>query len=222
MNIAPQVVENSNPYIANLRQAQPENATGDSTLGQDSFLRLMTTQLKFQDPFDPIDNQAMVAQLAQFSSVAGISDMNQSLTEIASMLGDNRLSDAKEWIGHSILVPGNFAVANQEGEYSGEFELNQPTDNLSIDLLNEAGEIVMFAELGAQETGPIQFNFDSKTEQGEPLDRGRLKVRVNGGSISDLATWVPVASVKTSENNGPPILVTPIGNVLPSEAQKIG
>lgn len=222
MDIAPQVAENSNTYISGLRQAQPDNATGDNNLGQDSFLRLMTTQLKFQDPFDPLDNQAMVAQLAQFSSVAGISDMNQSLTEIASMLGDNRLSDAKEWIGHSILVPGNFAVANQQGEYSGEFELNQPTDNLSIDLLNDEGEIVMFAELGAQETGPVQFNFDSKTELGEPLDRGRLKVRVNGGSISNLATWVPVASVQTSETNGPPILVTPIGNVLPSEARKIG
>lgn len=222
MEIAPQINENSNSYIAGLARTQTEKTAGNNQLGQDSFLRLMTTQLKFQDPFDPLDNQAMVAQLAQFSSVAGISDMNQSLTEIASMLGDNRLSDAKEWIGHSILVPGNFAVANQNGEYSGEFELNQPTDNLSIDLLNEAGEIVMFAELGAQDAGPVQFNFDSKTEQGEPLDRGRLKVRVNGGSISDLATWVPVASVKTSETNGPPILVTPIGNVLPSEAQKIG
>lgn len=222
MTIAPQVFENSTSNIRGLTQAQPANATGDNTLGQDSFLRLMTTQLKFQDPFDPLDNQAMVAQLAQFSSVAGISQMSQSLTEIASMLGDNRLSDAKEWIGHSILVPGNFAVANKDGQYSGEFELNQPTENLSIDLLNEAGEIVMFAELGSQDKGPIQFNFDSKTAQDEPLDRGRLKVRVNGGNISDLATWVPVASVKTSESNGPPVLVTPIGNVLPSEALKIG
>lgn len=222
MEIAPQVFENSTSNIAGLAAAQPANATGDSTLDQDSFLRLMTTQLKFQDPFDPLDNQAMVAQLAQFSSVAGISEMNQSLTDIASMLGDNRLSDAKEWIGHSILVPGNFAVANKDGEYTGEFELNQPTENLSIDLLNEAGEIVMFAELGSQETGPVQFNFDSKNAAGEPQDLGRLRVRVNGGSVSNLATWVPVASVQTSEANGPPILVTPIGNVLPAEALRIG
>lgn len=222
MEIAPQVFENKTSNTAGLTAAQPANATGDDTLDQDSFLRLMTTQLKFQDPFDPLDNQAMVAQLAQFSSVAGISEMNQSLTDIASMLGDNRLSDAKEWIGHSILVPGNFAVANKEGEYTGEFELNQPTENLSIDLLNEAGEIVMFAELGSQEAGPIQFNFDSKNAAGEPQDLGRLKVRVNGGSISDLATWVPVASVQTSDANGPPILVTPIGNVMPAEALRIG
>ncbi len=222
MEISPQVFENPKSNIAGLGSAQPADAIGDSTLDQDSFLRLMTTQLKFQDPFDPLDNQAMVAQLAQFSSVAGISEMNQSLTDIAATLGNSRLSDAKEWIGHSLLVPGNFAVVDKKGEYSGEFELDQATDNLSIDLLNDAGEIVMFAELGRQEAGPIQFNFDSKNAAGEPQDLGRLRVRVNGGSASNLATWVPVASVQTSEANGPPILVTPIGNVLPSEALRIG
>lgn len=56
------------------------------TLGQSDFLRLMTTQLKEQDPFDPVDNQAMVAQMAQFSSVAGISEMNVSLKGIADQI----------------------------------------------------------------------------------------------------------------------------------------
>ena len=222
MNIAPEIFQKTTSNVAGLAQAQPENAKGDSKLDQDSFLRLMTTQLKFQDPFDPLDNQAMVAQLAQFSSVAGISEMKQSLSEIASILGNNRLSDAREWIGHSVLVPGNISVADKNGQYSGEFELTKATDNLSIDLLNEAGEIVMFVELGQQKPGPIEFNFDSKDEAGKPLDQGRLRVRVNGGTVSNLATWVPVASVKTSETNGPPILVTPIGNVFPGEALKIG
>lgn len=55
-------------------------------LGQTDFLRLMTTQLKEQDPFNPVDNQAMVAQMAQFSSVAGISEMNISLRSIAEQI----------------------------------------------------------------------------------------------------------------------------------------
>ena len=222
MNIAPEIFQTSASNIAGLSQAQPENAKGDNSLDQDSFLRLMTTQLKFQDPFDPLDNQAMVAQLAQFSSVAGISEMKQSLSDIASILGNNRLTEAKEWIGHSVLVPGNISVAGKNGEYAGEFELDQATENLSIDLLNEAGEIVMFVELGQQEAGPVEFNFDSKDEAGNPLDQGRLRVRVNGGAVTNLATWVPVASVKTPDGNGPPILVTPIGNVFPAEALKIG
>jgi len=55
-------------------------------LGQTDFLRLMTTQLRQQDPLDPVDNQAMVAQMAQFSSVAGISEMNVSLKSIATQI----------------------------------------------------------------------------------------------------------------------------------------
>ena len=57
-------------------------------LGQNDFLRLMTTQLSAQDPFDPVDNQAMVAQMAQFSSVTGISEMNISLQSIADQISE--------------------------------------------------------------------------------------------------------------------------------------
>jgi flagellar basal-body rod modification protein FlgD len=59
---------------------------GERQLGQTDFLRLMSTQLQQQDPFDPVDNQAMVAQMAQFSSVAGISEMNVSLRGIADQI----------------------------------------------------------------------------------------------------------------------------------------
>ncbi len=60
--------------------------TLNKTLDQTAFLRLMTTQLKSQDPFDPVDNQAMVAQMAQFSSVAGISEMNTTLRDISTQI----------------------------------------------------------------------------------------------------------------------------------------
>ena len=62
--------------------------SNNNNLGQNDFLRLMTTQLRSQDPFDPVDNQAMVAQMAQFSSVAGISEMNTSLRAIAAQIAE--------------------------------------------------------------------------------------------------------------------------------------
>ncbi len=58
----------------------------EKKLGQTDFLRLMTTQLKEQDPFSPVDNQAMIAQMAQFSSVAGISEMNVALKSISAQM----------------------------------------------------------------------------------------------------------------------------------------
>jgi flagellar basal-body rod modification protein FlgD len=78
----------------------------ERTLGQSDFLRLMTTQLAEQDPFNPVDNQAMVAQMAQFSSVAGISEMNVSLQSIAAqiaeqtaLLGDIRAATTPTAVG---------------------------------------------------------------------------------------------------------------------------
>jgi flagellar basal-body rod modification protein FlgD len=64
------------------------SGTAQRQLNQTDFLRLMTTQLKEQDPFNPVDNQAMVAQMAQFSSVAGISEMNSSLKSIADQISE--------------------------------------------------------------------------------------------------------------------------------------
>lgn len=75
--------------ITNVASASiPVLPTGSAnqTLGQEDFLRLMTAQLQAQDPFKPLDNTQMVAQMAQFSSLAGISEVNQSLKAIADQL----------------------------------------------------------------------------------------------------------------------------------------
>lgn len=64
---------------------QPKGSS-QQTLGESDFLALMTTQLRQQDPFDPVDNQAMIAQMAQFSSLAGISRMNDTLGAIAEQI----------------------------------------------------------------------------------------------------------------------------------------
>ena len=57
-----------------------------SSLGQSDFVRLLTVQMQQQDPFDPVDNKEMLAQMAQFSSVAGITDVNATLKEISAKL----------------------------------------------------------------------------------------------------------------------------------------
>lgn len=63
-----------------------KGSSGEDSLDQTDFLRLMTTQLQFQDPLSPTDSKEMVTQMAQLSSVSGISEMNQSLKDIADMI----------------------------------------------------------------------------------------------------------------------------------------
>src|SRR3546814_14686165 len=76
----------SSPAVQTRQQQQ--------TLDQSDFLELMTAQLKNQDPFSPVDNTQMVAQMAQFSSVAGIAEMNSTLKAISDKLAGGSTSDA--------------------------------------------------------------------------------------------------------------------------------
>lgn len=64
------------------------NGTAERPLDQTAFLRLMTAQMNAQDPFNPMDNTQMVAQMAQFSSVAGIAEMNVALRSITQQIGE--------------------------------------------------------------------------------------------------------------------------------------
>ena len=72
---------------ASASTAQPAAAgRGFDSLGQADFLRMLTVQIQQQDPFDPVDNKEMLAQMAQFSSLAGINDVNATLQQISEKL----------------------------------------------------------------------------------------------------------------------------------------
>src|SRR3546814_2567123 len=104
----------------------------------------MTAQLQMQDPFSPMDNSQMVAQMATFSQVAGISEMNSSLSGISETLKDlsgtmagSRLSDAASWIGKSMLVDSDIATPDRYGFYGGEVKLGEDADNRSEEHTSE-------------------------------------------------------------------------------------
>ncbi len=64
----------------------PASPAQKPTLGQADFIRLMTTQMKLQDPLEPVDNKEMIAQMAQFSSLSGIENINTTLKAISAQL----------------------------------------------------------------------------------------------------------------------------------------
>jgi flagellar basal-body rod modification protein FlgD len=74
--------------------AAPTAGRGMDALGQGDFLRLLTVQMQQQDPFDPVDNKEMLAQMAQFSSLAGVAETNSALEQITAKL--DRLIAAAE------------------------------------------------------------------------------------------------------------------------------
>ena len=122
-------------------------------MDQTDFLRLMTTQLTTQDPFNPVDNTQMVAQMAQFSQVAGIAEMNKSLAGIAAALAPGRLTDAASWIGRSMLVESEFATPLQDGAYGKDADGNVKASGPLRMVVNASGNGEAIAATTASWTG---------------------------------------------------------------------
>jgi flagellar basal-body rod modification protein FlgD len=198
----------------------PSNNTKES-LDQTAFLELMTAQLKFQDPFNPVENKDMVAQMAQFSQVAGISEMNTSLKSMAASFGTSRLAEAANFIGRSVLQDGDTAYADAQGRYSGEFNLANPASNVSLEWLDGAGNVVHTQEMGALQAGRVPFQLVSEDDNGNPANIGPLKVRIKGATASTMSTWLPVTAVESSSTGADAMLVTPAGSISASSARRI-
>ena len=195
-------------------------------MDQTDFLRLMTTQLTTQDPFNPVDNTQMVAQMAQFSQVAGIAEMNKSLAGIAAALAPGRLTDAASWIGRSMLVESEFATPLQDGAYAGQIELPKDADQVTISFVDENGAVVHSKDLGAQKAGPFSFAWDGKDADGNVKATGPLRMVVNASGDGEAiaattASWTGIAGIQSPANGGITKLVTGLGLLSPEDAIRL-
>ena len=138
-------------------EAQQKNA---DSLGQSDFLKLMTTQLQNQDPFAPMDNTAMVEQMAQFSQVTGITEMSQTLKGIADQLSEFRIATASNMLGNSVMVPGNYARPDDRGEIHGMLDLPSASGVTNLTFSNSAGDVLHQMQLGAQPSGLVGFEWN--------------------------------------------------------------
>jgi flagellar basal-body rod modification protein FlgD len=126
-------------------------------LGQEDFLKLMTTQLQNQDPFAPMENGEFIAQMAQFSTVTGITSMDESLKNVAAKLGETRIATAANMLGHSVLVPGKIARADDDGSVNGVIDLPSAATNVNVVFKSQNGEILDTINLGNQSSGLVGF-----------------------------------------------------------------
>ncbi|RZM26551.1 MAG: flagellar hook assembly protein FlgD [Sphingomonas sp.] len=217
--------------LANLGIARTSNpatakSSGASTLGQNDFLKLMTAQMKNQDPFSPVDNTQMVAQMAQFSSLAGISEMSSTLKSISDKLGGTTTADAVSYIGKTVLTAGNTAYPRSSGGISGAVEMSAAASDVRVTISDTNGAVLKSMSLGKQGQGTTSFDWDGKTESGEAAGPGPYTVSVaaqnNGATVGATGlVWAPVESVSTA--SGAATLTLPgIGQIPVTAVRSIG
>lgn len=190
-------------------------------ISQTDFLTLLTAQLKSQDPFNPLSNADLVAQMATISNTSGIAEMNQSLAAIAQSLSSSRLGDAASWIGRSMLVTSNLAAPDAQGQYAGQVTLAGPANNVSVDLVDGNGAVIKTIDLGASLGGDVPFYWNGYDDAGTYVGGQTLQVQVRGAAPTNVATWASVAAVQSPADGTQTKLITPLGSFAPADAIKL-
>ena len=216
-------------YLDSLSGTSKNSSTtttkSNGTLDQTSFLKLLTTQMQTQDPFDPVDNTQMVAQMAQFSSTTGIAEMNQSLKAITESLSSSRVGDAASWIGKSALVDSKTATALADGSFAGSVTLPEDATSVNVSLVNSSGSVVYTGRADNVAKGDLPFYFDGKDSEGNAV-QGPLTISVyardNEAKSIDTTTssWATVQGVQ-SPASGTTKLVTALGAINPADAKQL-
>ena len=203
-------------------KTQEEAAKGNkkTALGQEDFLKLMTTQLQNQDPFAPMDNGDFIAQMAQFSTVTGITEMSNNMKALNDKIDSFRIATASQYLGHSVLVPGNVVRPNGNNEINGVIDLPNATTKLQVFFQKENGEIINQLDLGGQNRGLVGFSWEKipqeLTENNEPI---YISAFLGDNPDQALATSVYSKVVGTSsENNQIKLDVDGYGLINASEA----
>ena len=199
----------------------PSAPAAAKSLGQSDFLKLLTTQLTTQDPFNPVDNSQMIAQMAQFSQVTGIAQMNSSLSSIQALLSGRSATDTASWIGRSALVENPSIAQLADGSFRGELMLAAPGSNLTIDLVDASGTVVHSAAIGDRAAGPIDFAWSPEPGTAVP---GPLQAIVRSGDQPVAATtrsWTSISAIIAPAAGSSSRLQTSLGPIDPASVLQL-
>jgi flagellar basal-body rod modification protein FlgD len=170
-------------------QQQASSKDKSTALGKDEFLKLLTTQLQHQDPTQPMDNTAFVAQLAQFSSLEQMSNVNDNLTKMLTSQGTALQTTAASMVGKSAVFSSNQVSLTQGGTATIVANLSQAAANVNLVIQDGIGDNVRMLALGACASGMNKFTWDGLDDKGKQLPSGTYTAQVlatdlNGNSIS--------------------------------------
>ncbi|MCD6569302.1 MAG: flagellar hook assembly protein FlgD [Deltaproteobacteria bacterium] len=203
---------------------QPGSATVPQSLGKDAFLKLLVTQLQYQDPLSPMENTEFTAQLAQFSSLEQLTEMGLSMAEFSKLQGSINNIQALSFIGKQISAKGNIV------EYSGQeinlnFELDDNAEYLKVEIYDMDGNLVRTIEETGVPGGDVQCFWDGKDNTGHEVAGGRYTFKVEAididGAYIGVKTYAVGKVTGVRYDHGITYLIIGNKEVTISEVEKI-
>jgi flagellar basal-body rod modification protein FlgD len=155
-----------------------KKTTDTSAVSEDRFLMMLTTQLKNQDPMNPMDNAEMTSQLAQISTVDGLKKVNSTLEAMLGSFQQNETMQAAAMVGRGVLVEGK-GLQLYEGQALGGVELSGAADKVTVTIRDASGNDVRTLDLGEMEAGSHVFTWDGKTDSDAAASAGNYTISVS-------------------------------------------
>lgn len=152
-------------------------ASQNLSADMNTFLTLLTTQLKYQDPLDPMDTAEFTNQLVQYSSVEQAIQTNEKLDNLLSMNIANLGAQAVSYIGKVAQVMGN-VMPLESGKAKATYTLDKNVVSATIVVKDMNGNIV-YSEQGKVTSGTHEFTWDGKDANGNQLEDGAYKIEVS-------------------------------------------
>jgi len=147
-------------------------AKESSSMGQKDFLTLFTTQLKCQDPLDPVKNEAFVAQLAQFSQLEATTSMDQTLKTYVDSMAGERMMSSTNMIGKTVAVPDAPAVIQGDKPAQGFVNLPNGAEGVKLEVFNDKGQLMATQVMGTQKMGDMPWIWDGSNDAGNKVPDG--------------------------------------------------
>jgi len=204
-------VDNKNAAAAAAAAAVPANPKGDMS-GTDTFMKLLTAELKQQDPMDPMQARDMVAQLAQLTSVAKLGSIDQKLSGLQSGSLSGASLQSASLIGKQVTASTSRLTLSSIGTPSGSYKLQGEASAVSINVVDSTGNVVRTLQGGAQHAGAQSFDWDGRDATGKRVTNGTYNFTVSatdtkGGQVAVSSEVTGLVSEVTFENGAPEVVV---------------
>lgn len=212
-------------YEANKNNAASKSA---KEMGKQDFLTLFTAQLKSQNPLDPVKNEAFVAQLAQFSQLEALTNMQTSMDALASTISGERMLNSSSLIGLKVAVADTFSRLDQGGAIEGKIDLPQGASGIKVNVYNQQGGLVQELTAGPQNPGVASLQWNGTDALGNPAPAGLYRLKASAvvnGKTTDVPvnTLATVRSVSSNAADGAVIVELEGGKTIPlSSVQRVG
>lgn len=179
--------------LENLGLSKPKEAMKEQKLGQEDFIKLMTTQMNHQDPMKPMENGDFLSDMAQFSTVSGLKEIKDSFNSLANSLKSSQALQASSMVGRQVLVPGSMSTFSEGTPMKGAVELENNVSDLKVNILDDKGALVKEVNLGNKAAGVAHFSWDGMLSADKKAMSGNYSIHAVGkvdGKSESLKTLI--------------------------------